>query len=892
MRARGKRFGTIWPMAGLLGALLLAGPAAAQQAGSVRIERPVGYGRLVFRFDEPVEAKARVSGSVLILAFDRPVKLNTDRLPIELSAYVAGVRADPDRKSLRIALTQAVRADLKDAAEELYLDLLPVSWRGAAPPLPPQVVSDLARRAREAREAVKQAEARPPRPPAPALHALVAAAPDRTRIAFDLPEGVTAALARDGSTAELRFSGSLTLDEAKIRAALSSHVSGVRFAAGATGPALIWQMPEGLEAREGRDGSSIFVDLVRPPAPAKAEAAPQTPAQEPARAAAPPPPVAPAPPPVLVPDIEQLKLAVAARPPYPWMEPTRWAEDRRGSLRDGERALIAAAADAPKRERSAARLRIIGFYLANGFSSEALGVLKVAIADDAPLALRPETLLMRALAHILADNDAGAGQALFHPALATDPEAALWRAYLFSRAQKHRDALPGFQANLAIVERSPETLQVRLRAAIIETALAENDLTLAANQLGDLEQLDPALRPVGLVDLYQGRLAEHEGRGQSALLAYQAAAKSPARPVEIEARLAAALVARRLGAADAERTIAELETIAMIWRRDGVEVRARAALAELFVAASKWRDAFAQSRRAVEILPDHPVTRSLQDDMGRQFEALFLEGKADTLPKVEALAIFDEFRALVPVGPRGDDIARKLAERLYDLDLIDQAAALLGYQVQNRLKGVPRAEASARLAVMHLAAGRPQEALATLRASRNPALPEELRRARVLLEARTLSELSRTDLALEVMAAEEGPDAETLRADIHWRAKVWQEAAESYERALGERWRAADPLDAAERGSLIRAGVGYILAADRIGLDRLRGKYLARMAGTPDEATFRLITIDHLSRPDAFRDVARSAVSAQTLGDFLEAYRKRFPAAGGAAKRPGPAGAG
>lgn len=874
-------------------AWMLSTTALAQQPGSVRIERNPQFGRLVFRFDEPVEAKARVSGSVLIVAFDRPVKLATDRLPIDLAAYIAGVRADPDRRSLRIALTQAIRADLKDAAEELYLDLMPASWRGSPPPLPAKVVSDLARRARDAREAVKAAEARAYKPPPVPVSAHVATSSERMRISFDLPDAASASLEHKGSEAVVTFEGPVSLEDAKIRAALADHVSEVRFGPPGGEPRLSWRVPEGMSVRAERDGPLYFVDMIKPvaqPAPASGDAsgkadphhppaAPSEPAQHGERAFG-----KPAAPPAA--EGQSPKLVISARPPFPWMEPQRWMEDRRGSVREGERALIAAAAEAPKRERNSARLRLAAFYIANNFTSEALGVLKVVVAEDGGLALKPEVLLMRALAHILSDSLESAQRELFHPALATDPEAAVWRAYVFSRTMKHQAALPIFRDSMDIIERSPDVLQMKLRTAAIDTALAMGDHVMAGNHISDLEQSDPELRPAGLIELYQGRLAESEGRSKVAQAAYQTAVKSTDRLIEVEARLSNTLLHRRLGDVEVERTIAELETLAMIWRGGPFEVRARAALADLYVAGSKWRDAFAQSRRAIEIQPDFPVTRKLQDDMGRQFEALFLDGKADALSRIEALAIFDEFRALVPVGPRGDDIARKLAERLYDLDLIDQAAKLLAHQVQQRLKGVPRAEASARLAVMRLAAGQPQEALATLRSSRIASLPEDLRRARVLLEARILSELSRSDLALEVMAAEDGFDAEGLRADIHWRAKSWQEAAEAYERAMGDRWRGPTPLSEAERGSLIRAGVGYILAGDKIGIDRLRGKFLDRMTGTPDEQTFRLITVEHLSKPDAFHEIARSAVSAQTLGDFLDAYRKRFPGVGGALKKP------
>ena len=52
--------------------------------------------------------------------------------------------------------------------------------------------------------------------------------------------------------------------------------------------------------------------------------------------------------------------------------------------------------------------------------------------------------------------------------------------------------------------------------------------------------------------------------------------------------------------------------------------------------------------------------------------------------------------------------------------------------------------------------GKPQVAFQTIQATRLPELPAAIKRARILLEARALSDLSRTDLALDVIAGESG----------------------------------------------------------------------------------------------------------------------------------------
>ena len=82
------------------------------------------------------------------------------------------------------------------------------------------------------------------------------------------------------------------------------------------------------------------------------------------------------------------------------------------------------------------------------------------------------------------------------------------------------------------------------------------------------------------------------------------------------------------------------------------------------------------------------------------------------------MSLFYDFRELTPAGRRGDEMIRRLADRLVAVDLLGQAAELLQHQVDNRLQGAARAQVAARLAVIYLMNRKPDRALATLRATR------------------------------------------------------------------------------------------------------------------------------------------------------------------------------
>src|SRR5665213_8730 len=115
--------------------------------------------------------------------------------------------------------------------------------------------------------------------------------------------------------------------------------------------------------------------------------------------------------------------------------------------------------------------------------------------------------------------------------------------------------------------------------------------------------------------------------------------------------------------------------------------------------------------------------------------------------------MFYDFRDLTPIGRRGDEMIRRLTDRLVSVDLLDQAAELLQHQVDHRLQGAARAQVATRLAVIYLMDRKPDKALKALQLTRIADLSSELRSQRLLLEARALSDLGRHDMALEVIAA-------------------------------------------------------------------------------------------------------------------------------------------
>jgi len=554
-----------------------------------------------------------------------------------------------------------------------------------------------------------------------------------------------------------------------------------------------------------------------------------------------------------------------------------WGFDREASYSERQSKLIAAAAAAPDSKRLAPRLDLARFYIARDMYPEAKGVLDVALAAEHPAAESGSAAVLRAVTEIMMNRPDDALKDLADPAVGDQHDAPLWRALAYARQGKWAQARDGFRSS----EPSMATLPIELQRVALKdemrSAIEVGDFSGASNQLNDFEtigvphDLEPAMA------VLIGRLAEGMGRSEDALAAYRTAADSWDRRAAAQGELRETLLRYWLGDLKRDDVISQLETLTTIWRGDETEIEALQMLARLYTDEGRYRDSFYVMRSAMAAHPDSDMTRRIQQEAAATFDALFLAGKGDSLPAIDALALFYDFRELTPIGRRGDEMIRRLADRLVAVDLLDQAAELLQYQVDNRLQGAARAQVATRLAVIYLMNRKADRALATLRATRAADLSNELRNQRLLLEARALSDLGRHDLALEVIDNVDGREAVRLRSDIDWAARHWRQSAEQIELMYGERWKEWQPLNEIERADILRAEIGYALGEDTLGLNRFREKYAAKMAETPDARAFEVVSAPLGTSGAEFSAIAHAAAAVDTLDGFLRDMQARYP---------------
>jgi len=238
-----------------------------------------GYGRLVIAWpeesapSEPGEVDERIPGyeafvsaGVLVVTFDRAIEGDTEDILRSMPRYFALIRTDEDGKAFRFAMKSDFTLLARPAGYELYVDLLPATWRGAPPPLPAHVVRRLvkeeAERARLATRFVEngpralEIEENPPR-----VVLRVGARPGTTRLAFEWDRPVLYSTAFRDNRITITFDQVADLPLAAIRVDPPAFIRSARTTEAEGRLTVFIETEPGVKVRDFREDMSVVLDV-------------------------------------------------------------------------------------------------------------------------------------------------------------------------------------------------------------------------------------------------------------------------------------------------------------------------------------------------------------------------------------------------------------------------------------------------------------------------------------------------------------------------------------------------------------------------------------------------------------------------------------------------------
>ncbi len=548
-----------------------------------------------------------------------------------------------------------------------------------------------------------------------------------------------------------------------------------------------------------------------------------------------------------------------------------WRRGDAARFPTNKQVLLSALGAASPERIGAVRLDLAQFYFAHGLFTEALSMIRLNQAQDSQLVLDPRARLIVAASEFMAENYTTAAEELFHPALAGEWDADLWRTALAAAGQDWGLAAAGFGAVDELIDVYPHVVRARLRLLAAEASLAIGDRNQAERYLEAVRLDNPSHADEAQAAFLVARGLYLEGDTETAAELWRRVAASKHASSRIRARLALLDLALEDGSISTDEAIEKMERLRFAWRGDRFEFALLQRLGDLYILKGGYRQGLRLLRRAATHTLNPALSAAVAARMREVFTGLFRSSNSE-LPPLKALTLFEEFKELTPPGEAGDAVILNLAERLVEIDLLDRAAGVLETQVEFRLKGAARARVAARLARIHLLGQKPSQALEALDMSALPHLPAELVVTRQRLRAQALLDLDREEAALLALGAADDPETLRLRARILWRQKNWPATALVLDLLVPEGPPEVRPLREDESKAVVDLLVALTMADDRDRIGRLGRTYREAMSRGPHAQTFKLLVGG--SRSSSEKSVEEELDGVADVEAFMASYRK------------------
>lgn len=389
-----------------------------------------------------------------------------------------------------------------------------------------------------------------------------------------------------------------------------------------------------------------------------------------------------------------------------------------------------------------------------------------------------------------------------------------------------------YMANIGLIAQYPPVMRERVGVIGADAAINRKDYNTALKVLEHLSKsADLSAATKKYVDFLLAKISAETGQGQVAIDLWGHLAEDiDDRFIRARAEYSLVNLLLQQNKISKKEAITRLDRLRIVWRGDSLEMNLLMLLGRLGLETQDYATALRAFREVVANYPEMPETLAITQKMSETFLALFNQGVADSMPPVEALALYYEFRELTPIGEEGDRMIRNLADRLAGLDLLDRAASLLNHQVRFRLEREERSRVGARLALLNLLNHQPRQALEALQISSYGANPAELNSTRNALAARAMMELGQPEKGLGLVESDASRTGRALKIDILWAQRDWPKLIETAEKILGTRDDITKPLDDAETGYLLKLALAYAFEGDHAQLQYLRDYFGPLMA--------------------------------------------------------------
>lgn len=522
------------------------------------------------------------------------------------------------------------------------------------------------------------------------------------------------------------------------------------------------------------------------------------------------------------------------------------------ALSENQRIIMSGMASKTDQGKAEDAITLAKMELANGRGPEALGFLDFASQLVKDLTTNPEFIALRGAAEALTGQCDQGFKDFSDKSLDNITEVKYWKSYCLAMLEDWKQAEDVLPKDVSLLAHYPEGVQVPVGLTLAEVSLRAGDTDTADKILETIEKNDDKLSLAyrAALDYLRGESRRQQGDLDGMKDLWKPLSTGPDDLYRAKAGLALTSQLLEKKEIKPEDAINKLEGLRYAWRGDELETAINYKLGRIYVEDNQPIKGLSMLRQAASLAPNSDLGQQITSYLTNTFKSMFLENKIKDLNPIDAVTVYDEFSELIPAGPEGDKISRQLAERLVDADLLPRAENILQSQINGKVTGLEGTEVALRLASIQLLDGKPDKALETLKKAEEMVITAPLeqgaekRREIALLRARSLSQQNKPEEAFGALALlPQEPAVLKLRADIAWRAKRWQDAADTLEELTNKmNIDMTKPMSSEEADTIMNWAVALYLADNRFVLANLREKYSDAMLQTPLSKKFDVIT--------------------------------------------------
>lgn len=524
--------------------------------------------------------------------------------------------------------------------------------------------------------------------------------------------------------------------------------------------------------------------------------------------------------------------------------------------------------------------------LSHGLAAEALGYFSFA-ADELPgIAQSAEFRALRGAALALDWKNEDALRDLLHKSLKDQDEVKYWASYALADLGDWQQAASVLPKSYKPIYNYPDQIAHKLALSLAEVNLRAGKVNDAKELLSIVESTDKNIisQHKAALKYLKGEAARQKGDKDQTKDLWKKLAQGNDDLYSVRATLALAILESKDNKIDSDELVDRLESIRYAWRGDDLEAQVKYWLGKAYFDKDEFIVGLSIMRDAASISDQTALAKRVARDMAKTYVDLYMGPKLKDVPALEALAVYEQFRELTPIGAQGNKLEQNLAEHLVRSNLFERASKMLRHQVDHRLSGEEKLNIAIRLAEIELIDNNPQKAINALgkateamRTLKDYSEKKEKQREIDLLRIRAYAQNKEYDKSLSLL--EKLTPSQTVsrfKADIAWKAGYWEDAAKHLNAVIiDEQITPETELSQEQADLILNRAIALNLNDEQISLANMRAKYTQLMEPTKKANQFELITRPRrVISPDDRDALLATVAEVEIFKDFLESYKQ------------------